>query len=94
VNGRSDTDGRPAAEVVEADGFVASSPASTRGTSFECGLCGTSFTHGERVCGACPLNAGCDLVQCPNCGYRFPRSSRLVDWARRLWRRAAGRGAA
>ncbi len=63
------------------------------GTRFECGLCGTSFTHGGQVCGACPLNAGCDLVKCPNCGYQFPRSSRIAEWGRRIWRRlAAGEG--
>jgi hypothetical protein len=59
----------------------------TAGASvFECGLCGASFTHGEKVCGACPLNAGCDLVRCPNCGYQFPRTSRIAEWVRRAVR--------
>ena len=50
--------------------------------SMQCGLCGTSFTRIERGCSTCPLNAGCDLVKCPSCGFQFPRSSRLIDWAR------------
>ena len=61
--------------------------AAAAGTVFTCALCGARFTHGDRVCGACPLHAGCDLVRCPNCGYQFPRSSRLLDWVERWWHR-------
>ena len=50
------------------------------GTTFTCGLCGLRFTHGERVCASCPIHAGCELVRCPNCGYQFPRESKLVRW--------------
>lgn len=57
------------------------------GALLRCGLCGTEFTHGGRVCRTCPLGAGCDLVRCPNCGFQFPRRSRLADWARRVTRR-------
>jgi hypothetical protein len=59
-------------------------------TAFTCGLCGRPFTHAGRACRPCPLRAGCDLVQCPHCGFQFPRASRVVEWARRLlagWRR-------
>ena len=56
------------------------------GTVFQCALCGARFTHGRQTCGACPLNRGCTLVACPNCGYGFPRESRIVAWWRRLWR--------
>jgi len=59
------------------------SPDVTAATTFACPLCGGRFTHGGQVCGACPLSAGCDVVQCPHCLYAFPRSSRLVDWFRR-----------
>ena len=55
-------------------------------TAFQCALCGLRFTHGDRVCGACPIGAGCDLVRCPGCGYQFPRRSRTVEWLRRWWR--------
>jgi len=51
---------------------------------FRCPLCGSRFTHGEQACPSCPVNAGCSLVTCPSCSYSFPRSSRLVDWAKRL----------
>ena len=63
-------------------------------TAFGCPLCGGRFTHGEKVCGTCPMAAGCDLVRCPHCGYQFPRSSLLVRWALRLFRgrREEGRG--
>jgi hypothetical protein len=60
------------------------------GTEFTCALCGARFTHGEEVCGTCPLAAGCDLVRCPACGYQFPRRSALADAWKRLaarWRR-------
>lgn len=55
------------------------------GTLFQCLLCGCRFTHGGRVCGSCPMATGCELVRCPNCGYQFPRSSRIADAFRRLW---------
>ena len=56
------------------------------GTLFQCALCGARFTHGAQVCGGCVLRASCDVVQCPNCGYQFPRTSRIATWLRRLWR--------
>ncbi len=68
--------------------FVALEGSAEGATVFTCALCGTRFTHGRQVCGACPLNRGCSLVSCPHCGYGFPRSSRLIDWMRRLWSRA------
>jgi hypothetical protein len=61
------------------------------GTVFQCLLCGLRFTHGGLVCGGCPLRRGCDLVACPGCSYTFPRSSRLVEWAKRLLRRGRSR---
>lgn len=62
-----------------------SSPAA--GTVFACSLCGARFTHAEKACSACPLNRGCEVVRCPNCGFQFPRESQLVRLARRLFRR-------
>jgi hypothetical protein len=53
-------------------------------TRFTCGLCGREFTHAGRSCSPCPLWAACDLVQCPYCGFHFPRTSRALEWARRL----------
>lgn len=54
-------------------------------TAFSCPLCGGHFSHGTLVCGSCPLNAGCEVVKCPSCGYQFPRRSRIVDLARRMF---------
>ena len=59
----------------------------TSATTFDCPLCGGRFSHGLQVCGSCPLNQGCALVRCPNCGYQFPRTSSLVELGRKLVRR-------
>jgi hypothetical protein len=73
--------------------FVALAPGdASEATTFQCPLCGGRFSHGTRVCGGCPLNAGCEIVACPSCGYGFPRTSRVVEGIRRLWRKAAGTG--
>lgn len=72
--------------------FVPVTEKDLEATTFACPLCAARFSHGLLVCGACPLHAGCDIVKCPQCGYQFPRSSKLVDLVRRLWRRrGAGR---
>ena len=65
--------------------------AGTGATVFTCALCGFRFTHGDEVCGCCPLAAGCDIVKCPHCGYSFPRSSRIAGWVQRLFRWTGGR---
>jgi hypothetical protein len=70
--------------------FVPIDGAPGTSTVFDCPLCGAAFSHGALVCASCPLHMGCDVVKCPNCGYQFPRTSRIVTWARRLMRRAAG----
>ena len=59
--------------------------AESEGTPFDCPLCACRFTHGELVCVSCPFNVGCSIVKCPNCGYQFPRGSRLVAWWTRLF---------
>jgi hypothetical protein len=65
-------------------GFDAVDEESGEATVLSCPLCGGRFTHGNLVCATCPMNLGCEIVRCPSCGYQFPRSSRIVDWARRL----------
>ena len=54
-------------------------------TEFTCSLCGAHFTHGTLVCVSCPLNAGCEVVKCPSCGFQSPRRSRIVDAVVRLF---------
>ena len=65
--------------------FVPVTQPTGESTEFQCSLCGARFTHGTLVCGSCPLNAGCEVVKCPSCGYQVPRRSRLVDLARRVF---------
>jgi len=54
------------------------------GHLFRCALCGARFSHEIPSCGGCPLRRSCDIVQCPSCGYQFPRSSRLAALLGRL----------
>lgn len=68
--------------------------------SFSCPLCGYAFDPAANAgCASCPLNSGCRIVCCPNCGHSTvdPRSSRLAAWAaaalRRLGLAAPARGA-
>ena len=65
--------------------FVAKADENREATEFSCALCGARFTHGTLVCVSCPMNVGCEVVKCPSCGYQFPRRSRIVDFARRLF---------
>ena len=58
---------------------------SSEASVFTSGLCGHRFTHGGLVCGTCPMQTGCELVRCPNCGFQFPRSSRIVTAFRALF---------
>ena len=62
--------------------FVPRADENAEATEFSCALCGARFTHGTLVCGSCPLNAGCEVVKCPACGYQSPRRSRIVDFVR------------
>jgi predicted RNA-binding Zn-ribbon protein involved in translation (DUF1610 family) len=64
--------------------FVRQGEPRSEATVFSCALCGARFTHGTLVCQSCPLNAGCEVVKCPSCGYQSPRRSRIVDLVRRL----------
>jgi hypothetical protein len=65
---------------------AATAETAAAGTRFACPLCGGRFSHGEQVCGTCPLRPGCDVVGCPHCGYQFPRTSRIVEMVGRLAR--------
>jgi len=58
-----------------------------------CPLCGLEFSEAEakRVCQGCPLDSGCRLICCPNCGYQIPDEP---AWLMRLrHRRHRHRGA-
>jgi hypothetical protein len=71
--------------------FVREADPAGDATKFTCALCGARFTHGTLVCVSCPLNAGCEVVKCPACGYQSPRRSRIVDFVRGIFT-SGGRG--
>ncbi|HFB67715.1 MAG TPA: hypothetical protein ENJ66_02025 [Calditrichae bacterium] len=54
----------------------------------KCPLCGYEFDHGNNSrCTTCPLNHGCQIVCCPNCGYEMPPESRTVVFLKRVFSR-------
>lgn len=54
----------------------------------KCPLCGKEFEFSREVCANCPLHTGgCDLVKCPNCGYEFPKGSKIVKFFQNLFKR-------
>jgi predicted Zn-ribbon and HTH transcriptional regulator len=53
----------------------------------KCSLCGYEFNKDQMEktkCSACPEFMGCELLCCPNCGYRFVEESKIVNILRRL----------
>ncbi|HEX4825204.1 MAG TPA: hypothetical protein VFV19_12930 [Candidatus Polarisedimenticolaceae bacterium] len=69
----------------ESTPFIPIAASTADATPFDCPLCGARFSHGTLVCGSCPMNAGCEIVKCPSCGYQFPRRSLVLDFAKRLF---------
>ncbi len=50
----------------------------------QCPLCGFKFSEGVNSrCTTCPLNHGCNITCCPNCGYEMPPESKLVKLLRK-----------
>jgi rubredoxin len=62
----------------------------------QCPLCGFEFDPTvARVCSRCPVQFGCTLICCPNCGYQMVdvEASRLGRWLERLLgKRPEGQG--
>lgn len=59
-------------------------------TEITCPMCGFHFDPAvNRSCTSCPLQPGCQLVCCPNCGYEAvdPDRSTLARTANRLFRK-------
>ena len=45
--------------------------------SLQCGICGHSFDPQQHPgCSGCPMNDGCLLACCPDCGYSMPNPAR------------------
>ncbi|HWQ84387.1 MAG TPA: hypothetical protein VN363_07465 [Anaerolineales bacterium] len=54
-----------------------------------CPMCGFEYDPASQVvCQGCPLQRGCGLVRCPNCGFETPdlQHSKLAGWAARLFK--------
>ena len=68
--------------------------AHSTGATVACELCGAHYTEAEgRVCHAgCPLERGCQLLGCPNCGYETPAPSRLTRWLGRWFSKTSAAG--
>jgi ferrous iron transport protein A len=52
-----------------------------------CSMCGQRFDESQhQACQKCPLQKGCNLICCPNCGYEMVNvhRSRLARWAVRM----------
>jgi hypothetical protein len=45
-----------------------------------CTLCGYKFTEYNIACESCILNKSCNLICCPNCGYKFPQESKIYNY--------------
>jgi hypothetical protein len=58
-------------------------------TTVTCPLCGLTFDPaGHIACASCPLQRGCQLVCCPNCGYELVdlHQSKLAGAIMKLFR--------
>lgn len=55
---------------------------------YACPICGGELREHVSGCATCPMNSGCDMLCCENCGYETvaPRSA-LVDFVRGIFQR-------
>jgi hypothetical protein len=55
---------------------------------YTCSLCGHTFVLDERSCpSSCPMSRHCNLVCCPNCGFGFPKESRLIKFFKSFFKK-------
>lgn len=54
-----------------------------------CPVCGGMLQEQVTSCSRCPMNGGCGMLCCDNCGYETvaPRSA-VVDFVKGLWKRS------
>ncbi len=47
-----------------------------------CPLCGKDVHESATAgaCAKCPVNKGCKLIRCPNCGYEIPPAPRSLTF--------------
>lgn len=46
----------------------------------KCSLCGFEFEEEVIACQGCILSKGCNMVCCPNCGYKMPLKSKILKF--------------
>ena len=61
------------------------------GVGAACPLCGFRSDGAFPECGGCSVRRSCTQVRCPNCGYRYVESSRLLDWLSSTYERVIRR---
>jgi hypothetical protein len=58
----------------------------------QCPVCNTVLQDQVTSCGSCPMNSGCEMLCCENCGYEtVAPHSVTVDFFKKVWRLAARR---
>lgn len=57
----------------------------------KCPLCGYNIELNEEnectkksQCVSCPIQSGCALLRCPNCGYKLAGESKILKWLDKL----------
>ena len=55
----------------------------------KCPMCSKEFdeSQSERACAGCPMNKGCKLIRCPNCGYEIPAEPPSLNFLKKLFQR-------
>ena len=87
-------DAAPGGPATDVAGGAARARASAGDDVVACPLCGAYYREEDgRSCRVrCPLERGCRLLRCPECGYEVPAPSRLTRALAR-WFGGAGRSA-
>jgi len=49
-----------------------------------CPLCGHKFEEFTQSCAGCPLNSNCNLICCPNCGYKYAQESKIINYFKKF----------
>lgn len=56
-----------------------------------CPMCSHEFAapkKEEYICSSCPMGSSCGTVCCPNCNYKFPVESKIVNIIKKITRRS------
>lgn len=55
----------------------------------KCPMCSKEFNEAqaEKACTGCPMNKGCKLIRCPNCGYEIPEEPASLKFLKNFFKR-------